>query len=96
MYSKFVFFSQVSDCYSKNLMIKDKPYCLNLLDTASQENYERLRLESYPYTDVFLVCFSVVSPSSFENVKEKVRQMFTVVSPSYFKNVKERIRLMVG
>jgi len=26
---------------------------------------------SYPQTDVFLVCFSVVSPSSFENVKEK-------------------------
>lgn len=25
----------------------------------------------YPQTDVFLVCFSVVSPASFENVKEK-------------------------
>jgi len=95
MYSKFVFFSQVFDCYSKDLMIKDKPYRLNLLDTASQEDYDRLR-PLYPHTDVFIVCFSVVSPSSFENVKEKVRQMFTVVSPSYFKNVKERIRLMVG
>ena len=28
---------------------------------------------SYPQTDVFLVCFSVVAPASFENVKEKVR-----------------------
>lgn len=26
---------------------------------------------SYPQTDVFLVCFSVVGPASFENVKEK-------------------------
>ena len=26
---------------------------------------------STPQTDVFLVCFSTVSPSSFENVKEK-------------------------
>ena len=26
---------------------------------------------SYPQTDVFLVCFSVTSPASFENVKEK-------------------------
>ncbi len=26
----------------------------------------------YPQTDVFLVCFSIVSLSSFENVKEKV------------------------
>lgn len=37
-----------------------------------QEDYDRLRPLSYPQTDVFLVCFSVVSPSSFENVKEKV------------------------
>lgn len=39
---------------------------------AGQEDYDRLRPLSYPQTDVFLVCFSVVSPSSFENVKEKV------------------------
>ncbi|XP_016422369.1 cell division control protein 42 homolog [Sinocyclocheilus rhinocerous] len=38
---------------------------------AGQEDYDRLRPLSYPQTDVFLVCFSVVSPSSFENVKEK-------------------------
>lgn len=36
-----------------------------------QEDYDRLRPLSYPQTDVFLVCFSVVSPSSFENVREK-------------------------
>ena len=30
-----------------------------------------MRPLSYPQTDVFLVCFSVVSPPSFENVKEK-------------------------
>lgn len=43
----------------------------HLLPTG-QEDYDRLRPLSYPQTDVFLVCFSVVSPSSFENVKEKV------------------------
>ena len=40
--------------------------------SAGQEDYDRLRPLSYPQTDVFLVCFSVVSPASFENVKEKV------------------------
>ena len=30
-----------------------------------------MRPLSYPQTDVFLVCFSVISPSSFENVKSK-------------------------
>ncbi|CAD7682566.1 unnamed protein product [Nyctereutes procyonoides] len=52
-------------------MIGGEPYTLGLFDTAGQEDYDRLRLLSYPQTDVFLVCFSVVSPSSFENVKEK-------------------------
>ena len=54
-------------------MIGGEPYTLGLFDTAGQEDYDRLRPLSYPQTDVFLVCYSVVSPSSFENVKEKVR-----------------------
>ncbi|KAI5093292.1 cell division control protein 42-like isoform 2, partial [Silurus meridionalis] len=41
------------------------------ISPPGQEDYDRLRPLSYPQTDVFLVCFSVVSPSSFENVKEK-------------------------
>ena len=53
-------------------MIRGEMYTLGLFDTAGQEDYDRLRPLSYPQTDVFLVCFSVVSPSSFENVKEKV------------------------
>ena len=46
-------------------------WCL-FSEFAGQEDYDRLRPLSYPQTDVFLVCFSVVSPASFENVKEKV------------------------
>lgn len=52
-------------------MIGEDPYTLGLFDTAGQEDYDRLRPLSYPQTDVFLVCFSVTSPSSFENVREK-------------------------
>ena len=44
---------------------------LGLWDTAGQEDYDRLRPLSYPQTDVFLICYSVVSPSSFENVTSK-------------------------
>lgn len=36
-----------------------------------QEDYDRLRPLSYPMTDVFLICFSVVNPASFQNVKEE-------------------------
>ncbi|PIO63034.1 Ras family protein, partial [Teladorsagia circumcincta] len=53
------------------VMIGGEPYTLGLFDTAGQEDYDRLRPLSYPQTDVFLVCFSVVAPASFENVREK-------------------------
>lgn len=61
----------VFDNYAVTVMIGGEPYTLGLFDTAGQEDYDRLRPLSYPQTDVFLVCFSVVSTSSFENVKEK-------------------------
>ena len=65
------FFQKVFDNYAVTVMIGGEPYTLGLFDTAGQEDYDRLRPLSYPQTDVFLVCYSVVSPSSFENVKEK-------------------------
>ena len=40
-------------------------------DTAGQEDYDRLRPLSYPQTDVFLMCYSVASFPSFENIKSK-------------------------
>ena len=54
-------------------MIGGEPYTLGLINTPGQDEYDTSRPLSYPQTDVFLVCFSVVSPASFQNVKEKVR-----------------------
>jgi len=61
----------VFDNYSAPMVCDGVPVSLGLWDTAGQEDYDRLRPLSYPQTDVFLICFSVVSPSSFENVTSK-------------------------
>lgn len=35
-----------------------------------QEEYDRLRVLSYPGTDVFMVCFSLADPESFDNASK--------------------------
>ncbi|KZT38819.1 cell division control protein 42 [Sistotremastrum suecicum HHB10207 ss-3] len=55
---------------SVTVMIGEEPYTLNLSTTAGQEDYDQLRPLSYPQTDVVLICFCVISRTSFENVKK--------------------------
>ena len=57
----------VFDNYTITVMMGGKPYNLKLCDTVGQMDYERIRPLSYPQTDIFLILYSVVSPSSYEN-----------------------------
>eukprot|EP01089_Gocevia_fonbrunei_P013817 TRINITY_DN362_c0_g3_i1.p1 TRINITY_DN362_c0_g3~~TRINITY_DN362_c0_g3_i1.p1 ORF type:complete len:199 (+),score=41.08 TRINITY_DN362_c0_g3_i1:88-684(+) len=61
----------VFDNYVVNLTAGDDTIELGLWDTAGQEEYDRLRPLSYANANVFLICFSVVNPTSFENVTSK-------------------------
>ncbi|KAK6296167.1 rho-related GTP-binding protein RhoG-like [Coregonus clupeaformis] len=61
----------VFDNYSAQVTVDSRTISLNLWDTAGQEEYDRLRTLSYPQTNVFVICFSIASPPSFENVKHK-------------------------
>ncbi|VVC33907.1 Small GTPase superfamily, Rho type,Small GTP-binding protein domain,P-loop containing nucleoside [Cinara cedri] len=61
----------VFDNYSDNIILDGQEYNMCLWDTAGQEDYERLRILSYPNTNCFLLCYSVDNRSSFENIASK-------------------------
>jgi len=57
--------------YSRVIDYEEKKVYLHLWDTAGQEDFDRLRPLSYPGTDIVILCFSLVSMTSYEAVREK-------------------------
>ncbi|KAG8199877.1 hypothetical protein JTE90_015868 [Oedothorax gibbosus] len=66
-----VYVPTVFENYVADIEVDLKQVELALWDTAGQEDYDRLRPLSYPDTDVILMCFSIDSPDSLENIMEK-------------------------
>ncbi|KAL6459025.1 hypothetical protein MHYP_G00324970, partial [Metynnis hypsauchen] len=66
-----VYVPTVFENYIADIEVDGKQVELALWDTAGQEDYDRLRPLSYPDTDVILMCFSIDSPDSLENIPEK-------------------------
>lgn len=56
---------------TKDYKMDDITYAFNIWDTAGQEDLDRLRPLSYRSADVFMICFSVMNPASFENIEFK-------------------------
>ncbi|XP_071752032.2 rho-related GTP-binding protein RhoG-like [Centroberyx gerrardi] len=57
--------------YSAEVSVDNRTVDLNLWDTAGKEEYDCVRPLSYPGADVIILCFSITSRSSYENVKLK-------------------------
>uniref|UniRef100_A0A914DX09 Uncharacterized protein n=2 Tax=Acrobeloides nanus TaxID=290746 RepID=A0A914DX09_9BILA len=57
----------IFDNWAVTVTIEQKRYTLNLFDTAGQEDYSHLRCLSYPQTDVFLLCFSLLDKKSLDS-----------------------------
>jgi len=71
----------VFDNYNANAIVEGNPVNLGLWDTAGSEEYDTLRPLSYPGTDVFLICFSLFSPESFDNIMKKWYKEITEHAP---------------
>ena len=59
------------DGYSEQKEVDGKSVQVGIWDTAGGEEYDRLRPLSYPKTDIFLICFDIANPESFENISTK-------------------------
>ncbi|CAH8440323.1 unnamed protein product [Schistosoma guineensis] len=66
-----VYVPTVFENYVADIEVDGKQVELALWDTAGQEDYDRLRPLSYPDTDVILMCFSIDSTDSLDNITEK-------------------------
>ncbi|KAA3670190.1 cell division control protein 42, partial [Paragonimus westermani] len=100
-----IYVPMVFDNYAVTVMIDGELFTLGLFDTAGQENYDRLRPLGYHRTDVFFVCFFVVNPASFENVRDKwvpeimyhcVKVPFLLVRHTDLRDDKTTIDIMRG
>ncbi|XP_037015542.2 transforming protein RhoA-like [Artibeus jamaicensis] len=60
----------VFESFLAGLDVDGQPVELALWDTAGQEDYRGLRALAYPRTDAVLLCFSVASPDSLENIPD--------------------------
>ncbi|XP_066515339.1 rho-related GTP-binding protein RhoU [Hoplias malabaricus] len=59
------------DHFTARVVVDGRPVRLQLCDMAGQVEFERLRPLCYHDADVFLLCYSVVLPSSFRSVTER-------------------------
>ncbi|CAD8180040.1 unnamed protein product [Paramecium octaurelia] len=80
----------VFENYITSVSLDGKQINLSLWDTAGQETYDKLRTLSYSQADVFLIVFSVVDKSSFDNAKNK---WYPELSQGDLKNIP---KLVVG
>lgn len=61
----------VFENYLHDIFIDGQQMELSLWDTAGQEEFDRLRSLSYSDTHVIMLCFSIDSPATLENVQAK-------------------------
>lgn len=61
----------VFDNYAGSITLSGRQYNLQLIDTLDEGLSAESRRHTYPGTDVFVICFSVVQPESFWNIVHK-------------------------
>ena len=61
--------SSFDDYYCKNIMVEDQAINLQVWVIYTDEDNKKPRALSYPQTDVFIFCFSLVMPDSLKSIQ---------------------------
>ncbi|KAF0044462.1 hypothetical protein F2P81_003620 [Scophthalmus maximus] len=70
------------DVFTGVVHVNGTPTRIKLIDTAGQEEFGHLRSLCYAHVDVFVLCFSLVNPVSFENIASKWIPQIRAGNPS--------------
>lgn len=63
---------RVSDTVTAGpVLVDDQQYMLEVWDSAGADDYDNIRYMSYPQSSVFIVCFDINDPISFESVHSR-------------------------
>ena len=79
-----IFIPTLFENYVTDVEVDKKYVELALWDTASLEDYDRLRPLAYPDSHVVLISFNIADPDSLNNVLEKVRSQLLDSSVQIF------------
>ncbi|KAJ3108786.1 Ras GTPase [Phlyctochytrium bullatum] len=74
----------IEDSYRKQATIEGEAAVLDVLDTAGQEEYSAMREQYMRSGDGFLLCFSITSRSSFQEIHTFHQQILRVKDRDWF------------
>jgi small GTP-binding protein len=69
------FIPTVYDTLEKEVRVGDSHRRVTIFDTAGQDEFLKTRIPIYPDTDLFLICASVVDPSTFDATAKWVTEL---------------------
>jgi len=61
----------INDTFNVHFNVGNKDVVVEVHDTAGGKDYEKLRTMSYSQAETFIIVFSLINASSFENVRKK-------------------------
>ena len=82
-YTQTPYIPTIFDTYTCTLKYEMADLKLSLFDTAGQEDYDRFRILCYqnPSADILILCFSVVSNHSYDNIIQKWKSELEIHCP---------------